>query len=205
MRAAHTEKTVIIKGQEVLLKPGQFIFARRTAARDLGMTERQTRTRIDFLKKAGNLTLKTTRHFTIGTVTNWGTYQGEETSNDPLNDQRPTHDRPRNKNYKNVKKINTCPFEDIRASYNSILGDVLPKCRAVTDTRKRALRARWDEKHLTSDGEHSSNQLAYWDRYFQHVKASSFLTGNNKDSWKPNFDWLIKKSNFVKVIENTYH
>ena len=88
--------------------------------------------------------------------------------------------------------------------YNTILGDVLPAAQVMSDARKRALKARWNEKHQTSDGELKSDSLEYWKRYFNYVKASNFLTGGSRDGWKPNFDWLTKKANFIKVIENTY-
>jgi hypothetical protein len=102
----------------------------------------------------------------------------------------------------NLKDI--CPFEAVREAYNSTLGDVLPTCREMTGPRKKALQARWNEKHKTSDGELQSNRLEYWQRYFEYVKATNFLTGGSRDGWKPNFDWLTKKANFIKVIENTY-
>jgi hypothetical protein len=96
------------------------------------------------------------------------------------------------------------PFSEVQNAYNSILGDVLPKCLKMTDGRKKALKARWNEKHITNDGELRSDSLEYWQRYFEYVKTSRYLTGQVND-WKANFDWLINKSNFIKVIEETYN
>jgi hypothetical protein len=205
LKASHREHTVIIGNQEIHLKPGQLVFGRRKAAKDLGIGEQQTRTRLGFLKTAGNLTIKTTNKFSIITIVNWDTYQGEDQENNQQNNQRVTTKQPHTRMVKNGKNKDICPFEDIRAIYNSTLGDALRAACTITDTRKRALNARWSEKHETSDGEVRSDSLEYWDRYFKHVKSSSFLTGGSRDGWKANFDWLIKKSNFIKVIENTYH
>lgn len=94
MKATYRERDVIIGRQVVHLMPGQFIFGRRTAAKETGLSERETRTIIDCLKKAGNLTNKTTNKFSIITIVNWHIYQGEEIENDPLNDQPPTSNRP---------------------------------------------------------------------------------------------------------------
>ena len=41
-------------------------------------------------------------------------------------------------------------------------------------------------------------------KMIDQVKDSSFLRGNNKQSWTANFDWCIRPSNFVKVLEGNY-
>jgi len=204
LKATHKPYTAMIGNQEIRLEPGQFVFGRKKAAKDLGIGEQQTRTRLDFLLNSGKLTIKTTNRYSIITVVNWDTYQGEERENNQQPNQQATNKQPHTRTYKNNNNISLCPFEDIRAAYNSLLGDVLPTCRAITEPRKKALNTRWNENHTTSDGELMSNQLEYWERYFNYVKASNFLTGGSRDGWKANFDWLIKKSNFIKVIENTY-
>ena len=37
-----------------------------------------------------------------------------------------------------------------------------------------------------------------------HIKESSFLKGQNNKNWTITFDWLIKPSNFIKVLEGNY-
>ena len=39
---------------------------------------------------------------------------------------------------------------------------------------------------------------------FEKAEASSFLKGANGRDWSANFDWLIKDSNMVKVLEGNY-
>ena len=39
---------------------------------------------------------------------------------------------------------------------------------------------------------------------FKKAEASSFLKGNNNRNWNANFDWLMKDSNIVKVLEGNY-
>jgi len=60
MKASYKEFDAIVGLQVVHLMPGQFIFGRRIAAKEMGLTERQIRTILDLLRKAGNLTIKTT-------------------------------------------------------------------------------------------------------------------------------------------------
>lgn len=36
------------------------------------------------------------------------------------------------------------------------------------------------------------------------ANSSQFLHGNNKDGWTMTFDWFVKPSNFIKVLEHNY-
>jgi hypothetical protein len=92
---ATKDPTKVITGfQEVNLEPGQFIFGRRKASEETGLSERETRTCLDFLKKAENLTIKTTNKFSIISIVNWEPYQKTKTENDQQNDQQTTNSRP---------------------------------------------------------------------------------------------------------------
>jgi len=114
IKASHKECDVIVGYQKVHLMPGDFIFGRKTASKELGMSERSIRTILDFLKSSQNLTIKTTNKFSIISIINWSTYQQDAEQNDQQNDQPPTSHRPAtdqpvatNKNVKNVKNNNT--------------------------------------------------------------------------------------------------
>lgn len=93
-----------------------------------------------------------------------------------------------------------CPVEQIVALYHA----KLPMCRRVeqlTPNRRASLRARWRNELPTLDA---------FGNYFDDVAASRFLTGrvNGHGDRKPfvaDFDWLLKPSNFVKVLEGKYH
>ncbi len=94
MKASWKEYDAIVGSQTVPLMPGQFVFGRKVASQETGLTEREIRTIIDFLKKAGNMTIKPTNKFSIITIINWTTYQSEAIENDQLNDQPPTNKGP---------------------------------------------------------------------------------------------------------------
>ena len=87
MKASHKEYDAIVGLQIVHLLPGQFIFGLHVASKETGLTIRQIRTILDFLRKAGNLTIKTTNKFSIISIINWPTYQGDVLENDTLNDK----------------------------------------------------------------------------------------------------------------------
>ncbi len=87
LKATHKEFDAIVGLQVVHLMPGQFIFGLKKAAEETGLTIREIRTVLDFLKKAQNVTIKTTNKFSVITVINWDIYQGDSRENDKQNDK----------------------------------------------------------------------------------------------------------------------
>ena len=110
MKATHKPFRQMVGYQKIELEPGQFIFGRKAAAKELKLTERKVRTCLAVLENLENLTIKATNKFSIITVKNWNTYQQDETVNDQQNDHQATSKRPSsdhqpttNKNVKNVR------------------------------------------------------------------------------------------------------
>jgi hypothetical protein len=105
-----------------------------------------------------------------------------------------------------------CPHDRIIALYH----EILPMCPRVIEwheARRTTLRTRWREKSVpngTGAGYRTLDDgLAYWKRFFEYCSQSDFLTGraHSRDS-KPflaTLEWLIKPSNFAKVLEGNYH
>lgn len=75
--------------------------------------------------------------------------------------------------------------------YHSICTS-FPSVRSLSDTRKKALKARL--KTYTLDD---------FRTVFEKAEASSFLKGTD-GGWKASFDWLIKEANMLKVLEGNY-
>lgn len=96
LKASYRVHKQVVGYQEIELLPGQFIFGRKKAAIELGMSERNVRTCLDFLSKSQNLTIKTTNKFSIITICNWDIYQSQNFLNDQQKDQPPTNKRPTN-------------------------------------------------------------------------------------------------------------
>jgi len=104
LKASHKVIVVRVGFQEITLEPGQFVFGRLKASKELKMSERKIRSCIDFLRKAENLTIKTTNKFSIITILNWPTYQADESKNGQQNGQPATSKRPQTRMNKNEKK-----------------------------------------------------------------------------------------------------
>lgn len=94
-----------------------------------------------------------------------------------------------------------CPHAEIVALYHELL-PANPRIKVWNGSRAANLRARWRE-----DAKRQS--LDYWRRFFAHVAASAFLTGQVADrngrAFLPGLDWLVLPNNFAKVIEGKYH
>jgi hypothetical protein len=109
LRANHEPKWVPFRtgrGEtQIFVKPGQTIFGRRTAARDLRCSPDTVRHRLKKLENMGNLTTQSERHYTLVTIRNWNIYQDYEISISIRG--LPTNYPPKttNKNYKNEKII----------------------------------------------------------------------------------------------------
>jgi uncharacterized protein YdaU (DUF1376 family) len=73
----------------------------------------------------------------------------------------------------------------------------LPRVKIWSPQRMKFLKARWRE-----DAKHQS--IAFWDKYFRYVAQSQFLLGSD-GAWQADLEWLIRPTNFVKVIEGKYH
>jgi len=91
----------------------------------------------------------------------------------------------------------------------------LPTLRRVevwNETRKGYLRQRWrevaDELSKTKTVE-ASDILGWFAEFFDHIGTSKFLMGkvNSKDgrSFYADLEWILKPSNFAKIVEGKYH
>jgi len=126
LKATHREHSVIVGLQTVKLSPGQFIFGRKKASEETGLTEREIRTILDYLKKSGNLTIKTTNKFSVITIVNWDIYQGGDQQNDQQNDQQMSNKGPhtRTEEHNKIKETQTgfelSPTEKLPPGFDQI-------------------------------------------------------------------------------------
>ena len=87
----------------------------------------------------------------------------------------------------------SAPYEQIKSLYNSICIS-LSKCTAMSDQRKKAIKARMSSGYTLDD----------FKRLFEKAQASSFLKGRNDRNWRATFDWLICDANMAKTLDGNY-
>lgn len=78
--------------------------------------------------------------------------------------------------------------------YNNLFRDKLPAIKSMTETRKKAVKAR-----IAQYGKESIRTV------FNLVLQSSFLLGGNDHNWKCDFDWIFKQANYTKILEGNYN
>lgn len=98
-----------------------------------------------------------------------------------------------------ASKLPPCPHQEIISLYHATL-PMLPQVREWNDQRQGYMRSRWKD--------HPS--LDYWQKFFAFVAKSEFLTGRAEGRpgappFVADLEWLIRPTNFVKVIEGKYH
>ena len=65
---------------------------------------------------------------------------------------------------------------------------------AINGQRKKAVRARWNEH----------KDIKVFEKLFRKAEASSFMKGRNDRNWTADFDWMMKPTNFIKILEGKY-
>ena len=80
--------------QEVTLQPGQFIFGRKVASEECGLSEQTIRTCLVKLKNMKKLTIKPTNKFSVISVVNWGRYQTDNQASNQQTNQQLTNNQP---------------------------------------------------------------------------------------------------------------
>lgn len=155
-------------------------------------------------------TLKTTRGMVV-TIVNYDKYQDPEMydRNNDRNNDRNTRGSTINKKEEEEKKRYTSvylsskddakrnvPVQEIVDLYHEIL-PALPRVLKLTPERKRVVVARWGE-------EKERQNLEWWRWYFKTSSTRGHLMGDNSRGWKADFDFLVKKSKMLKILEGSY-
>ena len=90
---------------------------------------------------------------------------------------------------KEREKIN---YQQIVDMYNDTCVS-FPKVVSISDSRKKAIKARLKTYSIDD-----------FRTVFQKAEASTFMKGGNARNWSANFDWMIKDSNFAKILDGNY-
>ena len=84
-------------------------------------------------------------------------------------------------------------YQNFVDSWNSLSEFGIVQIRSISGKRADALRAR-----LRQYGDDSFNECV------EAIRQSDFLQGRNNRGWVVTFDWLVKPSNYPKVLEGNY-
>ena len=109
------------------------------------------------------------------------------------------------------KKLPGCDHKSVVELYHQLL-PTMRRVEVWNDTRAGYLRQRWREVAVelseTKEITHA-DVLTWWEEFFKHVSKSKFLTGKINDksgrTFVADLEWIIKPSNFAKIVEGKYH
>ena len=107
-----------------------------------------------------------------------------------------------------------CPWEAILEKWAEIMPDKQQPSKNMWQGTSRAndLAQRWKAcfsiKHeATGKPLYTTTEegIEWWGRFFAYMRKSDFLMGKAGNARWFKLDWIVKKSNFVKIMENHYH
>lgn len=107
----------------------------------------------------------------------------------------------KNKNKTNNKSDNyskdICQL--VTDEYNDKLSE-LGQVKVLSDKRKAHLKASIKQ---FKNSDHDFENIETWSRLFTYISKSDFLMGRKSD-WSASFDFIINKSNLLKIVEGQY-
>lgn len=108
-------------------------------------------------------------------------------------------------------ELPSCNHQEVINLYHKHL-PTLRRVEVWNDARKGYLRQRWREVYEELSKEkktETSDILAWFAEFFEHIGTSRFLTGkvNSKDgrAFVADLEWILRPTNFAKIIEGKYH
>ena len=102
MKATHTKRDVTIGKQTISLNPGQFIFGRKSAQLETGLTPQVIRSTIKMLIFNHQISVKSTNKYSIISVINWDIYQPDDL---PVNQQKAKIQPTKSRNLTTIKNV----------------------------------------------------------------------------------------------------
>jgi len=102
------------------------------------------------------------------------------------------------------------PYQLIADAYNEFFYSKVnnsSKCQTVSPKRKKAISKLWNHKPYQPEGKARTNNIGYWQRYFEYSSNQAGLNGGkaSKDfDWIADFDALMNFNKYVKNIEGGY-
>lgn len=178
------------------IKRGQRLTSISGLANETNLSIKNIRTSIKRLKATNEVASHSNAQHTVFTMINYNSYQ-DEASEVANEGQAKGKQRATNKNVKNDNNKDIC--QQVADEYNEKLSD-LGSVKVLSDKRKSHIRASIKQ---FKNSDHDFENIETWSRLFVYISDCDFLMGNNSD-WSASFDFIINKSNLIKIVEGQY-
>ena len=171
MKASHKNHTQFVGCQQVILKPGQFVFGLNSVSKELKISPQSLRTIVKFLKNNENLTIKPTNKYSVITVCNWKSYQGNEKENQQTtniqltSNQHSTNNKQERKKERNIHKL------------QGLIENNYPKLKKLELQLTNEQSLKLDKDYTREQIINIFNDMENWKKI--HSKTSVYLTALN--------------------------
>jgi hypothetical protein len=191
--ANHDDNKFLFGNELIEVKCGSFITSIEKLKHRWGWSNTKVINFLKLLESDEMVTKKSDTKKTVITIvkySDYATYEKAKTMPERCeNDTRAMREHTNNNdnNYNNENK-----YIHIKDMYNKICVS-FPRLTVLSDKRKQAINARLKTYHFDD-----------FLLMFKKAESSDFLKGKNNRDWQANFDWLMKDSNFAKVLDGNY-
>ena len=191
--ASHNDNEFLFGNQVVKNEIGSFITSELKLADRWGWSKTKTRAFLQLLESEKMIEKKSDNKKTAITIVNYSIYADYEIAKKLQKDNKKTAERQQKNTINNDNNDNNDnKYKHIKDMYNEICVS-FPRLTVLSDKRKQAIRARLN-----------IYSVEQFKELFTKAETSDFLKGKNNRNWQANFDWLIKDSNFAKVLDGNY-
>lgn len=212
-----------VNGKVIVVPRGCVSASERRIARETGLGYQVIRTFLSQLKTERMINAEVVQGRNLIRLCNWDVYQlTDKPANAPPNappNAGLTHDQRTKEQGNNTKQIGKSQKDRLGSSLSSddddqpkpepedqpLIDEAVrlfkaaaarngwPSIKAVTPSRRAALRARLREGGLDE-----------WREALAKAEASSHCNGQNSRGWVVNFDFLVRQSSNIKLLEGAY-
>lgn len=198
------EDCMYTDGREI--KRGQCRTTMPKLRAECGLTEKQSRTALDKLIKAGVVAVERCTKYSIITILNYDEYQqrgstevGKRAVRGQPTGQAEGIQAGSSTIYKEKKNIRNEEENALRQLLDSAVCEYNSVCVSLEPVRGELS---YHQAQLIRQAEKELHGVTFRE-YFSRVERSAFLTGKT-GSFKATFDWLIRPENIAKVLTGKY-
>ena len=197
LEANHDTKKKMLNGSLVEIKRGQLVFGLEAFSARSGVSIAKLRRYIKLLESDGMINRLKTAKYSIITIASFDSYQSTDKQT-ASKEQSNNKQIATPKECKNENNVNKDIYQQIADAYNEVFPH-LPQVVKVSQKRKSHIAASVNEFKKDFGFDNADN----WKSLFYHAAKSDYLMGKI-NGWSMNFDFVINKTNLLKIIEGNY-
>lgn len=202
LKANHDDNEWLYKDKLMKVKRGQFVTSRNTIVRETGINRSKVERILKCFENEQQIEQQNLFTSRLITIINYDEYQISEQQNEQqVSSKRAASEQQvstnkNDKNEKNEKNKETYvqKADEFHQKWNRFAQEYdLPQVRALTDKRKKYIKAKLRDKSFD------------FDAILEKISKSDFLLGRSERGFQVTFDWIFQyRDNYIKILEGNY-